>query len=635
MNVRYLLNPGISVKLYGLIGLAIIIMLGLAGTFGTSTYLNSKAFDQIEQAAEQAADTEEGIRRAADSKDLFAKTGRKILSLRLAELVYFNSGSDEDKQVFESNLRATRELIGSLNNDTLSTLLSGYMTSAEEHIALSRELEETFVQMGLPLDESNRRLQGIMDSLLAKQSERQMEGEDLNANELDMLSVVRDVQVAILTLQVLKEKYIQSGAQTYIDQYQEAVDGSVKYSLMSFKQFAVALKDQQIKDDVAAIEESVGSFVQLISTALELRSRIGEAEIRINDSGDKLLDALQLKVSEVDEQVAQAWALNQSAGKSSEQARTHGTQVLRSSSILGVIIICVGILLFSGSSIILVNRIKTPIIKIINGMQDTSLKLDQSASQVAQSSQSIACGANEQASAVEETSTSLGFVVDMVTKNASSANEANELMKQSGTTANNSMQSLQRLTEAMNSIASVSSETVQIIKSIDEISFQTNLLALNAAVEAARAGEAGKGFAVVAEEVRNLAHRAAEAANSSAELIEGSSAQIRHGQGLVEDSNSNFSALNDSSKQAAGLLDAVAHSSSDLVENLDQIQVAVKAIDQGVRRGAENADHGAAAAVAMQEMAGVLQEYVQHLNLLVYGEAAGSQHMPQIRGRLE
>lgn len=166
--------------------------------------------------------------------------------------------------------------------------------------------------------------------------------------------------------------------------------------------------------------------------------------------------------------------------------------------------------------------------RVNNQHHDKLSEVDYSASQVIDKAQAVSVNVQKQsdatsstAAAINEMSHSLIEVNDRISDVHVSSKHANQAA-QSGrntildlkssldvvlTEAKETQQDIQRL-EQLATIVSSTSESIQ------GIADQTNLLALNASIEAARAGEMGRGFAVVAEEVRALAHRARDAADS-------------------------------------------------------------------------------------------------------------------------
>jgi len=255
--------------------------------------------------------------------------------------------------------------------------------------------------------------------------------------------------------------------------------------------------------------------------------------------------------------------------------------------------------------------------KIIYKLTESEEHLATACAQVSSANQSVAQGASQQAASIEETSSSMEEMASMTKMNADHANQADKLMQNALQVMTEVQKSSEDVANSMSKISQASQETSKIVKTIDEIAFQTNLLALNAAVEAARAGEAGAGFAVVANEVRNLAGRAASAAKSTSDLIEGIVKQINEGSQTVKKTGSLFKDLVGNVRKGGELVAEISAASKEQSEGINQVNKAVGDMDSVAQQNAANAEESASAAEEMNAQTEKLKTMIKELNNMV------------------
>lgn len=278
--------------------------------------------------------------------------------------------------------------------------------------------------------------------------------------------------------------------------------------------------------------------------------------------------------------------------------------------------------------------------KAVQQVTRVAVSVGASAEELVVTSNHVARGANEQASAaiqaastVEQMSVGIASISSHAEGLRASA-EASMRGAEAGRSAlARLLDEICRVRDAFAaitvSVGDFVSSTTAITDSINrvkELSAQTNLLALNAAIEAARAGESGRGFSVVADEVRNLAQRSAVAANSINELtheLESQSGSVTRvldeGAAALDSSQTLLKELENVLLEAAGLVGTSSTGVSEIASAVQIQNEGGKDISLGIERIAKMAEEGdlishqvTSAVASLRELAGELELSVSH-----------------------
>lgn len=259
---------------------------------------------------------------------------------------------------------------------------------------------------------------------------------------------------------------------------------------------------------------------------------------------------------------------------------------------------------------------------IAEKLNDTMMQISQSSAQVASGAeqvsngaQALAQGATEQAGSVQELAAAINGISNKINQNADNAQQANETAGCVSAEMSVSNEKMQQMILAMDDINNSSNEIGKIIKTIEDIAFQTNILALNAAVEAARAGEAGKGFAVVADEVRSLANKSAEASENISALIENSLKVVENGTQIADVTAQSLIQAVNGVNEMTGVIGQISEASSEQANSISQIMVGIDQISSVVQTNSATAEESAAASEELSSQSQLMNGLVGKFKL--------------------
>lgn len=209
----------------------------------------------------------------------------------------------------------------------------------------------------------------------------------------------------------------------------------------------------------------------------------------------------------------------------------------------------------------------------------------------------------------------IGAVTDSIKENTDSVQTAGALFEQMRQQSLHAGESMTEMLAAMGAMEQNAKKITEVIRVIEDIAFQTNVLALNAAIEAARAGGTGKGFSVVAGEVRNLAQKSAEAAESTQSLLGQSVASVQAGRIHAQKTEEALREIMDFVKQVTDAIQQISGASLKQKEAAVEMQSSMTQIVSSIASNSAFSEECAATSQSLLEQADVLAQKMRQFRL--------------------
>ena len=256
--------------------------------------------------------------------------------------------------------------------------------------------------------------------------------------------------------------------------------------------------------------------------------------------------------------------------------------------------------------------------KISRSLGDISQVSEQVSSgsvQIAESAQTLAGSAVNQAEIVKELSHTVADMTARISENAQNAGDISEEVTTVTKNITQENQNMKEMVLAMEAIRKTSQDISKIINTINDIASQTNLLALNASIEAARAGEAGRGFSVVANQVSHLASQSTEAAKISTQLIGDSLQAVEKGTVIADAVAKELNVIVDRTQVIMKKVESIASASKDQALSATQIDDGIGQISKVVEINAATAEENSAASEELTGQAQSLRDLICQFRL--------------------